>query len=156
VKKILIVSARRTKHFFIDDGVKEYLGRLKRYVKVEIVEPSRDFSHTLPDQVVKTKEQDFLFSHLEKSDFVVSLDQRGNSYSSEKFATFILEKHREQSSRLVFFIGGPLGLSKECLSRSALKMMLSPMTFTHEMARLIFVEQVFRAYAQNEGLPYHR
>lgn len=96
-----------------------------------------------------------VLSILQPGDFLVLLDERGNEYTSREFASFIAKKMLTVPKRLIFLVGGPYGFSKAVYSRADDKISLSRMTFSHEMVRLFFTEQIYRAMTILRGEPYH-
>ena len=92
---------------------------------------------------------------LEAADYVILLDEKGNEYTSKAFADFLAQKMLTSMKRLVFIIGGPYGFSEEVYKRANMKISLSKMTFSHQMVRMIFTEQLYRAMTILKGEPYH-
>jgi 23S rRNA (pseudouridine1915-N3)-methyltransferase len=97
-----------------------------------------------------------ILSAVERDDFVVLLDERGEELSSTELADFIAVRQRAGTKRLAFVVGGFAGVSEEVRRRAQLKLALSRLTLTHEMARVLLAEQVYRAYTLLAGLPYHK
>ncbi len=156
---ITILQVGKTKQSFWSEAEKEYLKRLGPYARMEVVTvkeaelPKGDIG--AGRKLVKTKEAKELLAHLQKGDFVVALDEKGKEYGSQDFAGFLGGLRDRGSLNLVFIIGGPYGLAEEVLNRSDLKIALSRLTFTHEMARVILLEQVYRAFTILQGKTYH-
>jgi len=140
--KTRILCVGKIKEGFVREGVGEFLKRL-RASRIEVVEVS--------DSDV-AREGRALLERVRDGDYVVALAEAGEQLSSTAFADFIKKSGRD----LCFVIGGPDGLSKEVFARADRVLSLSEMTFTHEMARLILLEQIYRAFMINEGRSYHR
>lgn len=147
----------RTRASFIKEGEEEYLKRIKRFVsfKWTEVKPVRITKNTSDKEVIR-KEGENLLAKIEPGDYVIALDRTGRQYSSEGFATTLKKLSNKNRNRVCFVIGGPLGLSKEVLKRADHIMSISEMTLTHEMARLILTEQIYRAFTIMEGHKYHK
>ena len=103
----------------------------------------------------KEREGELLLGQLEAADYVILLDEKGNEYTSKAFADFLAQKMLTSMKRLVFIIGGPYGFSEEVYKRANMKISLSKMTFSHQMVRMIFTEQLYRAMTILKGEPYH-
>lgn len=144
-------------HFrFIDDGLEEYLKRLRRYLTFSVkylpdVKGGKNFT----EEMQKSKEGELILSSLSQGDMLIILDEKGKDYTSREFASYI-DKLRGSGRRCITFcIGGPYGFSKDVYSRADGKISLSRMTFNHEMVRLFFTEQIYRAFTILSGSPYH-
>lgn len=109
----------------------------------------------MTEQKQKEAEGALILSSVDSRDFVILLDERGKEFTSREFATYIDKKTLSLPGNLVFVIGGPYGFSKEVYERANDKVSLSKMTFSHEMVRLFFVEQLYRAMTILRGEPYH-
>ncbi len=150
------MAVGRTNIDFVRKGIDEYLKRLSHYLPVE-VKIIADVKRTSGLTEAKQKEQEgsAILSAVQPSDRVILLDEKGKEYTSEEFAAF-MEKHMASGvKRLVFVVGGPYGFSPEVYSRADGKLSLSRMTFNHEMVRMFFVEQLYRAQTILRGEPYH-
>lgn len=154
--KIVILAVGPVKTDILQRGIDEYLRRALRYQPVEmIVVPDVKSARALTESVQKQKEGEMISAALQPGDFVVLLDERGREQTSREFADFIGKKMVQGFKRLVFVVGGPYGFSDQVYSRADAKLSLSRMTFTHEMVRLFFVEQIYRAMTILRGEPYH-
>lgn len=154
--KIVILAVGPVKTDIMQRGIDEYLRRASRYQPVEmIVVPDVKSARSLTESVQKQKEGEMISAALQPGDFVVLLDERGREQTSREFADFIGKKMVQGFKRLVFVVGGPYGFSDQIYSRADTKLSLSRMTFTHEMVRLFFVEQIYRAMTILRGEPYH-
>lgn len=154
--KIKLVCIGKTGKDFLVAGEKEYLDRLKHYVQVERVEIS-DIKNAkkLTFQQIKELEGKEILSKVSSSDRVFLLDERGKNYSSVTFSQFIQNQFNQGGKSIVFVIGGAYGFSDEVYSRTSGKISLSEMTFSHQMIRMIFFEQVYRAMTILNNEPYH-
>ncbi len=154
--KIVLIAVGRTSTQYIADATSEFLNRVNRYAPMDIVIiPDLKSTRGITEEVQKQKEGAGLMASLQPGDHVCLLDERGIEMTSREFATMIDRRMNQGLKRLVFVIGGPYGFSQEVYSRADSKMSLSRMTFTHEMVRLFFVEQVYRAMTILRGEPYH-
>lgn len=133
----------------------EYVGRLQHYAPVEtVVIPELKNTKSLSEAQQKQAEGEQILRHLQTGDHVVLLDEHGKQPTSVQLAMW-LEKKLAAVRRLVFVIGGPYGFSPDIYARANEQLSLSPMTFSHQMVRLIFVEQLYRAHTIIKGEPYH-
>ena len=140
--RIRLICVGKVKEPYIRDGVDEFLKRIERYQRIEMFE----VKGSEPQQEGK----DILTKCSDMPVFAFS--EEGNEFDSLGFADFL----KGLSGDIAFVLGGPDGLSREVKDRAKMTISLSRMTFTHEMARLILIEQVYRAITINQGLPYHR
>jgi 23S rRNA (pseudouridine1915-N3)-methyltransferase len=154
--KIKLLQIGQTKTREIQQLVEVYQNRLKHFIQFEIISlPDIKYTKSLSELQQKEMEADVILKHIQPSDWLVLLDEKGKSYTSEKFADFLQQKMNSGIKTLVFVIGGPYGFSDKVYGAAKQKVALSSMTFTHEMIRLLFAEQVYRAYAILNNLPYH-
>lgn len=153
---ILLLTVGRTTTPYISAGIEEYLRRISRYIPFS-VECIADIKKTkaLKAEQQKELEGKTILSRLLPSDHVVLLDERGKQMKSLEFADFLQKQMSSGKKRLVFVIGGPYGFSTEVYNRCNEMMSLSKMTFNHEMIRLFFIEQIYRANTILRGEPYH-
>ena len=154
MKTLLILVGKTTdKHFAA--GINDYVERIGHYMPFEIVTiPDLKNTKSLTEEQQKSLEGDLILKQLQPSDTVVLLDEHGRELRSLEFARWI-EQKRNTARRLVFVVGGPYGFSKEVYARCNEQLSLSKMTFSHQMIRLIFTEQVYRACTIIKGEPYH-
>ena len=154
--KIKIIVVDRTRSSFLKQGESFYLERLQRYAHTEWVEikPAKIKKSTPADSIL-TAEGAFIAKRLSPRDYVVALDRSGTAYDSKGLAARI-EKISRYNLRLAFIIGGPLGLSKTILDGANEIFSLSRLTLTHEMSRLILLEQLYRAYTIIHNEKYHK
>lgn len=154
--KIVVIAVGKTSTDYISRGVDEFLKRANRYLGVELtVIPDIKASKSLTEEAQKQQEGRNILASLQPGDIVTLLDERGKELTSREFSGMIERRMIQGTKRLVFVIGGPYGFSKEVYERADSKLSLSRMTFTHEMVRLFFVEQIYRAMTIMRGEPYH-
>ena len=154
--KFCLLVVGKTASSFMSKGIEEYKSRVNRYVGFEIISIS-DLKSTrgLTEMQQKEKEGEMLLASLTPSDTVILLDEKGREYTSREFADFQASLMNRGVKRLVYVIGGPYGFSQKVYDRADGKISLSRMTFSHEMARLFFCEQLYRAMTILRGEPYH-
>ncbi len=154
MKNILIqVGKTVDKHF--DAAINDYCSRISHYMPFSIVTiPELKNTKSLSAELQKSKEGELILKQIQPSDTVVLLDEHGKELRSIEFASWI-EKKQQTTRQLVFVIGGPYGFSEEVYARANEKLSLSKMTFSHQMIRLIFTEQLYRACTIIKGEPYH-
>lgn len=153
---ILLLTVGKTTQPYVIDGTDEYIKRLKRYTPYRVESlPDVKSTRTLPAALQKEKEGETILASLSPADYVILLDERGKEYSSVEFAGYLQKVMASGRKRAVFVVGGPYGFSEAVYQRADAKLSLSKMTFTHEMIRLFFTEQVYRAMTILRGEPYH-
>lgn len=154
MKTLLILVGKTTdKHF--QTGISDYVERISHYMPFELVTiPEIKNTKSLTGEQQKTAEGELILKQLQPSDTVVLLDEHGRELRSIELARW-LEQKRNTARRLIFVIGGPYGFSSEIYSRADEALSLSKMTFSHQMVRLIFTEQIYRACTIIKGEPYH-
>lgn len=154
--KFCLLVVGKTASSFMSKGIEEYKSRVNRYVGFEIISIS-DLKSTrgLTEMQQKEKEGEMLLASLTPSDTVILLDEKGREYTSREFADFQASMMNRGVKRLVYVIGGPYGFSQKVYDRADGKISLSRMTFSHEMARLFFCEQLYRSMTILRGEPYH-
>lgn len=155
MKIYLLVIGKTDAGYFID-AVSEYQKRLEHYIPFEMqIIPDIKNTKSLTVSQQKEKEGELILKSLQPGDYVILLDEKGREYSSIQFASYIEKKTHTVAKRLVFVIGGPYGFSEPVYEKSNEKLTLSRMTFSHQMVRLIFVEQLYRAMTILNNEPYH-
>lgn len=154
MKTLLIVVGKTTdKHF--QAGIADYMERIGHYMPFDIVViPELKNTKSLSEEQQKSAEGELIMKQLQASDTVVLLDEHGREYRSVEFARWLQQK-QNTVRRLVFVIGGPYGFSPVVYQRANEQLSLSKMTFSHQMIRLVFTEQVYRACTIIKGEPYH-
>lgn len=154
--KILLIQIDKTQDSYLSEGIDIYTKRLKNYTALDIATinvPKSTRQRSINEQ--KVEEGKLIFSQILSDDFLVLLDENGTEFNSEGFSKFILQKQNASVKRLVFLIGGPFGFSEEIYKRANYKMALSQLTFSHQMVRLFFLEQLYRAFTILKGEKYH-
>ena len=154
MKTLLILVGKTTdKHF--QAGISDYVKRIGHYMPFELATiPELKNTKSLTEEQQKTAEGELILRLLQPSDTVVLLDEHGREYRSIELAHW-MEQKRNTARRLVFVIGGPYGFSQAVYARANEKLSLSKLTFSHQMIRLIFTEQIYRACTIIKGEPYH-
>ena len=153
--RICLLTVGKTDSGWVREGLEIYSSRLSRYVPFSVFEiPELKNASSLSKSQVKEKEGELILSHVTPKDAVILLDEKGKDYSSTEFAKEI-SKMTAGGKNIVFVIGGAFGFSDAVYARSDGKVSLSRMTFTHQMVRAIFVEQLYRAFTIIKGEPYH-
>ena len=154
MKTILILVGKTTdKHF--QAGISDYVERIGHYMPFDIVTiPELKNTKNLSEEQQKTMEGELILKQLQPSDTLVLLDEHGKELRSIELAKW-LEQKQQIARRLVFVIGGPYGFSEAVYSRANEKLSLSKLTFSHQMVRLVFTEQIYRACTIIKGEPYH-
>lgn len=151
--KLIVVGKTVDKN--IIKGIEDYVARIGHYMPFEIIViPELKNTKKLSTASQKDMEGELILKQLQLSDTVVLLDEHGKEYRSIEFASWI-EKQQQTARTLVFVVGGPYGFSDAVYARSNSKLSLSKMTFSHQMIRLLFVEQIYRACTIIKGEPYH-
>ena len=155
--RLTVIAVGENKVNYLSEGEADYLKRLAHYCKVEIhcVKDEKVKGGRSPERI-RESEGDRLMRQIPKSGTVVALDHHGRIFSSEQLARQIATWQNRGIHQAVFLIGGPLGLSDDVLSRADLVLSLSKMTYTHEMVRLILLEQLYRSYTILRGEKYHK
>lgn len=154
--KILLLQIDKTQDLYILEGIDVYLKRLKNYCSFDIQTinvPKTVRQRTQSEQ--KTEESKLIFERISSDDFLILLDERGKELSSIEFSKFIAQKQNASAKRLIFLIGGPFGFDQKIYERANYQLSFSKMTFSHQMIRLFFVEQLYRAYSIIKGEKYH-
>ncbi len=154
--KIKLVVISKTDADYLKEGLKVYLERLKHYVSLEYIElPALKQAGKLTLAELKNREGETLLKQMNSSCILVLLDEKGKGYTSVGFSEFIQQKMNSGVKTLVFAIGGAYGFSEEVYKRANFRIALSQLTFSHQMVRLFFVEQLYRAFTILKGEGYH-
>jgi|SRR5665647_1006694 len=154
--KITLLTVGKTTDMHLIKLQEEYQNRLKFYIPYEsVVIPELKNTKNLSVIEQLEKEADLILKQLETSDEVILLDEKGKQFTSVGFSEFISKKMLASHKRMVFVVGGPYGFSDRVYNRANGLVSLSAMTFSHQMIRLIFVEQLYRAMTILKGEPYH-
>lgn len=157
--KIRIVAAGRLKEKYLREGVAEYEKRLAPFASVELLETREEYMPENPSEAQRqqalAKEGERLLRLVPEKSFLIVLDVKGKLLSSEALAKELAALALQGRSDLTFLIGGAFGLSPAVRERADLRISFSPMTFTHQMVRLLLYEQIYRAFKINRGEKYH-
>jgi len=154
--KITLILNGRTEDDYIIKGFSVYEQRLKHYLPFEtVVIPALKNTKAMSVEQQKQKEGELILKSIQSSDKLILLDENGREYHSTGFAEFVQQQMNSGIKNLVFVVGGPYGFSEEIYKRANGKLSLSKMTFSHQMVRLFFVEQVYRAMTILKNEPYH-
>jgi len=154
--KISLFTIGKTADAYLLEGLGIYEKRLQHYVNYARKElPDVKNAKTLSTEQLKTQEGKILLQQLSDTDELFLLDENGQEFSSEELSEFIKQKMLHSSKSLVFVIGGAYGFSNEVYKKAVGKISLSRLTFSHQMVRLIFTEQIYRAFTIIKGEPYH-
>lgn len=155
MKTILLVVGRTVEQHYIT-AISDYIERTKRYISFDMeVIPELKNTKSLTEEQQKEKEGELICKFLQSGDVVVLLDENGKEFRSVEFASWMEKKMANVNKRLIFIIGGPYGFSPKVYQTAHEKISMSKMTFSHQMIRLIFTEQLYRAMNILHGGPYH-
>ena len=154
--KITLLTVGKTDKDWVKQGLDIYASRMKHYFPFSIVEiPELKNVASLSEDQIKTKEGELILKNIKPAEDVILLDERGRELSSVEFAKALQDKISYIGKDIVFIIGGAYGFSEAVKQRANSKISLSKMTFSHQMVRAIFVEQLYRAFTIMKGEPYH-
>ncbi len=155
--KIKIIALGKIKEKFLKDGIEEFLKRLVPYASVEMVElsPIEIKDENLTEKTLEAEGEKIL-SHIKPLSYVITLEIQGKLLSSQEFAQKIETLTNEGTQEIVFVIGSSCGIAKTVSQRADFKLSMSKMTFLHQFARLILVEQIYRAFKIIKGETYHK
>ena len=154
--KITLLTVGKTDIKWVKEGLEMYVSRLKHYINFELTEiPELKNVSALSKEQIKLKEGELILKHLKPADFLVLMDEKGKEFRSIQFASMLEEKLNRGGRDMVFVIGGAYGFSEAVFSRADDKISLSKMTFSHQLVRTIFAEQLYRAFTILNNEPYH-
>lgn len=154
--KITLLTVGKTDKDWVRQGMDIYVSRLKHYIPFSVVEiPELKNVSALTKDQIKVREGELILKNIKPADDLILLDERGKEYSSIEFAKVIQDKISYVGKDMVYVIGGAYGFSDAVYQRANSKISLSRMTFSHQMVRAIFVEQIYRAFTIMKGEPYH-
>lgn len=160
MQKVSIICVGKMKEKFYIDAAAEYVKRLSRFCKLEIIELPEDRLPEAPSQAqidaALAKEADAIRAKLTPSAYIIAMCVEGKTRSSEELAALMTQSANQGGSHLVFLIGGSFGLHPSVKSLAAVKLSMSPMTFPHHLARVMLLEQIYRGYQINAGSKYHK
>ncbi len=153
MKLVFLMVGKTNEKYFID-AISEYEKRIKRFIPFEII--------TIPDskgiktaELQKSIEGELILKQIKNEDFIILMDEKGKRFTSVKFAEYIEKLLCRSDKRIVFIIGGAYGFSQEVYNRADDKISLSDMTFSHQLVRVVFTEQLYRAFTIINNQPYH-
>ena len=154
--KITLLTVGKTDRDWVKQGLELYISRLKHYIPFALVEiPELKNVSALSTEQIKTKEGELILKHIRPGDDLILMDERGKMHTSIEFAKVLQDKISYIGKDIIFVIGGAYGISQAVYDRADSKISLSKMTFSHQMVRAIFAEQLYRAFTIMRGEPYH-
>lgn len=154
--KIALLQTGKTTEKYLTEGIRIFEERIRKYSSFDIITvPDIKNTRNLSSVEQKAREGEQIFRYLRKDDYIVLLDERGKELSTVEFSSWLEKAFMLQNKRLVFVIGGAWGFSEEVCNRSDMRFSLSRLTFSHQMVRLLFLEQLYRAFTVIKGDPYH-
>ncbi len=154
--KVAFVVIGKTDASYFVDAINEYKNRLVHYVPFEmVVIPDIKNVKNLSEAQQKEKEGELILKAIQPGDYLVLLDEKGKDFTSQQFAVYLEKKMHTVAKRLIFVVGGPYGFSDTVYKAASEKISLSKMTFSHQMIRVIFIEQLYRAMTILNNEPYH-
>jgi 23S rRNA (pseudouridine1915-N3)-methyltransferase len=154
--KLRIICMGKTREHFIQEGIQKYLQYLKPYTGIEMLELKEEKIKDLKEApIVRKKEAEKIFKSLPEGTFLATLDERGEEFTSHEFARFLNAIMESGVREVAFVIGGAMGLDERVTVRANKVIAMSRWTLTHEMARLVLLEQIYRAFTIIKGKTYH-
>ena len=154
--KITLLTVGKTDRDWLRQGLDIYVSRLKHYIPFTLTEiPELKNVSALSKEQIKVKEGELILKNVRPTDDLILLDEHGKEYSSVQLAKILQDKISYECKDIVFVIGGAYGFSDAVYARANSKLSLSKMTFSHQMVRTIFTEQLYRAFTIMKGEPYH-
>lgn len=154
--KITLLTVGKTDKDWVKDGLDIYVSRLKHYIPFSVVEiPELKNVSALTKDQIKTREGELILKNVRPTDDLILMDERGKQYTSVELSKVLQDKISYIGKDIVFVIGGAYGFSEAVYNRADSKISLSKMTFSHQMVRAIFAEQIYRAFTIMRGEPYH-
>ncbi|ALL08162.1 50S rRNA methyltransferase [Pedobacter sp. PACM 27299] len=154
--KITLLVVGKTEDKYLIEGIDKYLKRLKHYINFNLVViPDVKNTKNLTEAQQKSKEAELILKQISNQDTVILMDEKGKKYTSILFSNYLNKQMIGSVQHLIFIIGGPYGFDESVYQRANGSMSLSDMTFSHQMVRLFFVEQLYRAFSILKGEPYH-
>lgn len=154
--KITLLTVGKTDKDWVKQGMEIYMSRLKHYIPFSVVEiPELKNVSSLTKDQIKIREGELILKNIRPADDMILLDERGKEHTSVEFAKVIQDKISYVGKDIVYVIGGAYGFSEAVYRRADSKISLSRMTYSHQMVRAIFIEQLYRAFTIMKGEPYH-
>jgi 23S rRNA (pseudouridine1915-N3)-methyltransferase len=154
--KLVILSVGKVRQSFIREGEAEYLQRIKGSFQLEVAELGLDAPDSLSPEEVKEREAKEILKKLNAFDFVIALDERGKRLTSEKFAELLGTRMTSGTRSVCILIGGAYGFAESVRQQADYVLSLSDLTLPHQLARLVVVEQCYRAFTMMKGIRYHK
>ena len=155
IVKLILLTVGKTDVSWVREGLQLYVGRLQHYVKFDLREiPELKGTSALSEELIRQKEGAMILKEAGNAEIIL-LDERGNQYRSLEFASWLQDRLNRGGRDICFVIGGAYGFSREVYEKASGKVSLSKMTFSHQMVRTIFAEQLYRAFTIIKGEPYH-
>lgn len=158
--KITVITVGKIKEKYLKDAIDEYVKRLGRYCKLEIIEvadeKTPDDASSASEDTIRTKEAERILKYVRDDAYIITLEIKGKQLSSEELAEKIDKLGVQGTSHIIFIIGGSIGLGEEVLKKSDFALSFSKMTFPHQLMRVILLEQIYRSYRIICGEPYHK
>ncbi len=158
--RITLITVGKIKEKYLRDAVAEYVKRLGKYCKLEIIETADektpDHASEIMEDAIRAKEAERILKHIREDAYVVTLEIQGKQLSSEELAEKIETLGIQGKSNIIFIIGGSIGLGREVLAKSDFALSFSKMTFPHQLMRVILLEQIYRSYRIIQKEPYHK
>jgi 23S rRNA (pseudouridine1915-N3)-methyltransferase len=154
--KIALLQTGKTSERYLNEGITMFEERIRKYSTFEILTvPDLRRTRNLPAQEQKIREGEQILRFFRNDDYIVILDEKGKEFSTIEFSSWLEKIFMLQKKRIVFVIGGAWGFSEEILKKADMSVSLSRLTFSHQMVRLLFLEQLYRAFTVIKGEPYH-
>lgn len=154
--QMTLLCIGKTGKSFLEQGEQEYMKRLSHYVSFDmVVLPDIKQAKSLSEEQIKVREGQQFLDKIQPQDTVLLLDERGKQFDSLEFSNYIQDQFNRGGKHIFFLVGGPYGFSEAIYQRANGKISLSKMTFSHQMIRLFFIEQLYRAMTILKGEPYH-
>ncbi|HIP31153.1 MAG TPA: 23S rRNA (pseudouridine(1915)-N(3))-methyltransferase RlmH [Crocinitomicaceae bacterium] len=154
--KIKLICVGKTTSSYLIEGENEYLKRLKHFTSVEKIEiPELKNVKKMSENEIKKQEGELILKKIATSDYLILLDENGTEFNSVGFSKFLQKRMNSGAKTIVFVIGGAYGFSEEIYNKAQSKIALSKMTFSHQMVRVFFLEQIYRGFSILKGMPYH-
>ncbi len=153
---IVLLLVGKTEEEYLINGISIFEKRLKHYINYQsVVIPALKNSKNFSPDDFKSKEGEEILKHAAKADYIVLLDEKGKTFSSREFSGFLQKQMNSGIKNLMFVVGGAYGFSEKVYAEANMKLSLSDMTFSHQMIRLFFTEQLYRAFTILKNEPYH-
>jgi len=154
--KIALLQVGKTSERYLTEGIAAYEGRIRKYTAFEVFTiPDIRSTRNMPARDQKAREGEKILQLFKKDDYIVILDDKGKEFSTMEFSSWLEKILILQKKRILFVTGGAWGFSDEVYGKADMRLSLSRLTFSHQMVRLLFIEQLYRAFTVIKGEPYH-